>query len=146
MPSGYLITFTPYSVIPKSFATIVLTYPSTVSLVDESVSSCGVYVKGSDTRYGKCSQVPGTRMIRIEDAIPAGYDKIVSIRIRMRNPPNNWGTVGVTLRTYEIVNQIDYLIDKLDTNALIPELKCNIPCMQCQEDGKGTVIDKSYCT
>jgi hypothetical protein len=133
-PSPYTITFTPYSILKTSMPTIILSYPITVSLLDDFPADCFVTIQDSDVKFGKCSRVEGTRLVRIEDAFPSGYDKEVQISMKFINPVNNWGKIGILLKTYEVTGQEESLVDQLDTNALIPQLKCDSPCHQCQED------------
>lgn len=39
----------------------------------------------------------------VKDAIKPGYSGPVTIKIKFKNPLNNWGRVGFKLKTYELV-------------------------------------------
>ena len=79
----------------------------------------------------------GARLIYITDAIKPGYPGPVVIKIKMRNPTNNWGRVGFKLKTFEVATgangvATDYIMNVLESNVLIPVLKCLRPCEACK--------------
>lgn len=93
-------------------------------------------------------------MFKIKNAIPYGYDANVTIKIKFTNPKDNWGEIGFKIKTYEIVygddntsddDDTQYLVDMLEGNELIPNLKCTAPCKECKEIG-GEVVDMEFCT
>lgn len=140
----YQITFKPYSVSKANKMNIQLSYPATVS---PSPKSTECYVEAGNYRspQGKCSKIEGARLFKIVDAIPANHSDMVKIFIELENPPDNWGRVGVKIKTYEQgPNGTEFLADILEGNELIPILKCIAPCKECKD--KGAVIDKNYCT
>jgi|DEB0MinimDraft_12_1074336.scaffolds.fasta_scaffold02860_2 hypothetical protein len=65
------------------------------------------------------------------EVIPANYKGEVTIKIKMINPENNWGTVGFKIKTYEIIGEEEYLVDIIEGNELIPSLQCYAPCQYC---------------
>ena len=73
------------------------------------------------------------------NAIPYGYDHKVTININLFNPKDNWGEIGLKLKTFEIFEDEDgketeYLVDQLEGNQLIPNLKCLAPCSECKSE------------
>jgi len=61
---------------------------------------------------------------------------------------DNWGEIGFKIKTYEIDpddDSVKYLVDMIEGNELIPNLKCTAPCKECKEVG-GEVVDMEYCT
>lgn len=122
-------------------------YPNTVSVVEENFAdSCHITVEGDDTKYGICEKVEGARFIKIMDAFPESTRGKVTINVKLVNPKDNWGTIGLGIKTYQIDGEEEYLVDKLEGNELIPNLKCIAPCKECQEDENGIVVDQTYCT
>jgi hypothetical protein len=83
-----------------------------------------------------CVKMTNSRIYKIEQAIDYGYDQKVEIIINFINPKNNIPTNGFKLKTFEVYydedeNAIEYLVDQLETNELIPNLKCDFPCEEC---------------
>jgi len=103
---------------------------------------CTVEAGLESSKPRNCVKVEGARLFRITDAIPKGWEKVVRIKMKFRNPVDNWGMLGFKIRTYEnITNEIslktnmtegEYLVDKLESNDLIPNLKCLKPCFMCK--------------
>lgn len=157
----YGISFEPFSkmVDPDADAlTILLAYPNTISPI--SASGCTVRaaknLDGSDYRESdptNCNQITGSRLFKIEKAIPFGFDGNITIYIKFKNPKDNWGEIGFKIKTYEIVEGAtpdddteQFLVDMLEGNELIPNLKCTAPCKECKEDDNKVVLDMEYCT
>lgn len=145
----YKINFTPYSVVEKAKVSILLQYPATISpSADVASRGCTVTTNLGTTNPSQCRKVQGAKLFNITDAIPAGYSGVVTINLEFKNPKDNWGTVGFKLKTYEVQKTATtykkYLVDMLESNELIPNLKCLAPCFQCKEQG-GTVIQKDFC-
>lgn len=80
----------------------------------------------------------------------------MTIKIKFKNPWNNWGRVGFKLKTYELVvdpttkKKTEYIMNVVEGNELIPILKCLSPCEDCMQPPKGESenykVYKSYCT
>lgn len=64
-------------------------------------------------------------------------DEKCVISVTLKNPENNWGSIGLKLKTYEFATvdvltaegtseqkEQKFLIDRLEVNALIPSLMC----------------------
>ena len=75
------------------------------------------------------------------------------IRVRLRNPVDNRGSIGFKLKTYEVVGDSavleenkQYLVDRLDQNVLIPTLLCDTPCQDCGERDVFNLRVRDYCT
>lgn len=101
----------------------------------------------------------GARLIYIKDAIKPGYSGPVTIKIKFRNPVNNWGKVGFKIKTYEVATATnaagskettEYIMNVVESNVLIPVLKCLSPCEDCKQppanDKMNYKMYKSYCT
>ena len=88
----------------------------------------------------------------IKDAIKPGYHGPVTIKIKFKNPINNWGRVGFKLKTYEVITAAgkttEYIMNVVEGNELIPILKCLSPCQDCKADSIAAnyKMYKSYCT
>jgi hypothetical protein len=78
----------------------------------------------------------------------------VTIVIGFKNPVNNWGDIGFKLKTYELIEGTDsdkqYLVDSLEGNELIPNLKCIFPCKECLTPSETTndvnEVGTTFCT
>jgi hypothetical protein len=109
--------------------TIHLAYPSTIKPL-KTESACDILAAknadGTDVsnQFDKtdCAQQTGSRLFKIKNAIPYGYDESITIVIGFKNPENNWGDIGFKLSTYEIVPGVDgakdeqFLVDTLEGN------------------------------
>jgi hypothetical protein len=49
-----------------------------------------------------CKKLEGSRLFKITNAIPYGHDEKVVISIQLINPVDNWGTIGIKLKTFEV--------------------------------------------
>jgi hypothetical protein len=125
----YKITFTPFSSSKIHKTTLLFSYPATIE-PDTSAVSGGCTVKaGATTSVStNCKKIDGARIFKITEAIPSGYIGTVVLSIKLKNPTNNWGSIGFKLKTYEAFEGEEYLIDMLETNDLIPSLMCYAPC------------------
>ena len=86
-------------------------------------------------------------MFRIPQAYPGGYSGFVTIHINFINPKDNWGEIGLKIKTYEVIDGEEYLVDKLEGDELIPNLKCDSPCKECKEDPVSKeIIQRDFCT
>ena len=77
-----------------------------------------------------------SRIFKIERAIDYGYDERVEIIIQFINPKNNIPVNGFKIKTFEVYydedeETIEYLVDQLETNELIPNFNCDFPCEDC---------------
>lgn len=138
-----MITFTPSSILKTSKPTLVLSYPDTVSPVKDSL--CAVVANDISSDPLDCTLNQDARMYTILNAFPANHSGPVQIKISLKNPDDNWGTVGFKIRTTEkatitavdpttkVESKItkDYLIDVIEIDSLIPNLKCIAPCKEC---------------
>jgi len=142
----YRITFTPYSIVRTNSIALLFSYPVTVE-PDPTAISSGCYVQAGSTKSATsdCVKIEGSRLFKISNAIPVGWDREVTLVIKMINPENNWGNIGVKLKTYEVAEEESFLVDMLEGNELIPQLLCYTPCKYCEDDTR-TVLDKDYCT
>lgn len=133
-----------------------MAYPNTISPVEPRGCTVTAYKRPDGTGGSKesdpadCNQLEGSRIFEIKNAIPFEYDGKITINIEFINPIDNWGEIGFKIKTYEVLNQdtddeTTYLVDMLESNALIPNLKCTAPCKECYEEN-GIVLDMEYCT
>lgn len=58
-----------------------------------------------------CKKLEGSRLFKITNAIPYGYDKKITININLINPKDNWGTIGLKIKTFEVFEDNEYLVD-----------------------------------
>jgi len=141
----YTVTFTPYSTSKANPMSILLSYPATVNPTANS-ANCIVKAGSTSTTVDDCAKIENARLFKIANAIPANHTGPVTIAVELQNPADNWGTVGVKIKTYEVKDGNEYLADILEGNQLIPLLKCIAPCKECQDVSKGPFVDKNYCT
>jgi hypothetical protein len=154
----YAITFTPYSWPKTNPTTLQHSYPATVE-PSPADGSGGCSTSGGGTVFAqgaKCTKTKGARLLAVADAIKPGYSGPVTIKIKFKNPENNWGRVGFKLKTYELVvdpttkAKTEYLMNVVEGNELIPILKCLSPCEDCKQPPAGELVNykmyKSYCT
>jgi hypothetical protein len=87
---------------------ILLSYPATVKPWDDA-QGCTVVAESrlveGETKTSlesDCKKLEGSRLFKISNAIPYGYDKSVTISINLLNPVDNWGTIGLKMKTFEI--------------------------------------------
>lgn len=148
--NDYVIKFKPTSKTKKYYRNILLSYPVTVGVEgDGSQTRCSVTAGSNRAEGTACKKVEGARLFKITKAIPPDYDGDVEVKIRLVNPEDNWGRVGVKIKTYVDDGSKEYLSDILEGNQLIPILKCTAPCKECKDggrDGSGGKVDKNYCT
>ena len=147
-PNEYSISFTPFSIVKASSVNILLSYPTTVNPDPSTITNGCIVVAGSFISDPKnCVKIEGARLFKITNAIPAGYSGKVTIRIKLINPANNWGKIGFKIKTFEnAADGEEYLVDMLESNQLIPILKCFAPCQYCLEGESKKSLDKNYCT
>lgn len=84
------------------------------------------------SKESDCRKLEGSRLFKIDNAIPYDHDAKVVIEINLNNPVDNWGTIGLKIKTFEIYGEDEYLVDQLEGNELIPNLKCLAPCKECK--------------
>lgn len=141
---------------------ILLTYPGTVNSLEDftdksgkkwNTEGCTVVAGKTTSDPNNCKKIEGSRLIKITNAIPANHDGDVKIIVNLRNPSDNWGTIGVKIKTYEADTKTneEFLADILEGNQLIPLLKCNVPCKFCKsaeliKSGKEVKENRDYCT
>ena len=112
----YSITFVPssrHSDEESSPLTILMSYPPTTSPQDDS-QGCIVHAfnKDGDSKTSEesdCKKLEGSRLFKMTNAIPYGYDDKVTIVINLLNPKDNWGIIGLKLKTFEIIGEDEYL-------------------------------------
>jgi hypothetical protein len=90
------------------------------------------------------------------NVLPVGYSNEVVMEIGLINPVDNWGSVGFKIRTFETVlnaapPNLDeprsfYMVDKHESNELIPALECDTPCNSCESDDDDGELGRTYCT
>lgn len=156
----YQISFEPFSKIVNPDTNnlkIQLAYPNSVMPVDtenacvvtgySEITSTGQGTgRTFESDSGDCKQLEGSRIFSIENAIKYGFDAQLTIEIKFINPVDNWGEIGFKIKTYEMLDDgTTYLVDMLEENALIPNLKCTAPCKYCYEENN-VVLDMEYCT
>jgi len=167
----YAITFTPYSWSKTNPTMLQLSYPVTVSPQPDG-SSGGCSTSGGGTVFAqgaKCTKTEGARLLAVADAIKPGYCESsgtsgtcgpVTLKVKFKNPVNNWGRVGLKLKTYEVVEdpttkvKTEYIMNVVEGNELVPILKCLSPCEDCKQPPKAPAgfyndhykMYKSYCT
>ena len=90
-----------------------------------------------------CYKQENSRIFKIEQAIDYGYDSKVEIIIKFINPSDNEPIKGFKIKTYEVYydadidytnedeEPIEYLVDQLETDELLPKLNCDFPCKNC---------------
>lgn len=128
------------------YRNILLSYPATVTIDDYPITNgCEVKAGSYTTEPSSCTKVEGARLFKILKAIPPNYDGDVEVKIKFVNPENNWGRIGVKVKTYEDDGNKEYLSDILEGNQLIPILKCTSPCKECKDGNDGSAMDKNYC-
>jgi hypothetical protein len=86
-------------------------YPITVSAPSDSADYCYVTIEGSTEKIGECTEDRKSRLFTIKNAYPKGYSGTVTIHLKLINPPNNWGTLGMILKTQEEGTTEDYYMD-----------------------------------
>ena len=72
------------------------------------------YNKDGDVKISEetdCVKLTGSRLFKIKKAIPYGYDDKVTIEINLWNPIDNWGIIGLKIKTFEIIGDDEYLVD-----------------------------------
>jgi hypothetical protein len=114
----YSVTFVPSSRHTDAESTplsILLSYPPTTKPWDDS-QNCKVYAYNKDgdvivSDEKDCVKLTGSRLFKIKNAIPYGYDEKVTIEINLWNPADNWGIIGLKIKTFEIVGDDEYLVD-----------------------------------
>jgi len=92
-----------------------MSYPPTTSPWEDT-QGCTVnaYNKAGDVITSKeedCTKLEGSRLFKMKEAIPYGYDDKVTIVINFMNPVDNWGIIGLKLKTFEIVGDNEFLVD-----------------------------------
>lgn len=102
---------------------------------------CDVWQGDKKRDQAACFLSKNGRLFEIYDALDTsgdGYSGTVTVRLRLKNPDDNWGAVGFKIRTYEVVpgknGRITSLVDRLDGEDLRPVLQCDRPCYECRED------------
>jgi hypothetical protein len=145
-PTDYEVTFTPNTRTKKFYRSILLSYPVTVTIDDYPIQNgCQVIAGSYKSEPTDCTKVDKARLFKITKAIPPDYSGPVKIVIRFVNPEDNWGRVGVKVKTYEVDGTgKEYLSDILEGNQLIPILKCTSPCKECKDGAVGK-MDKNFC-
>jgi len=168
----YAITFTPFSWAKTNPTLLQLSYPVTVS-PSPAGSTGGCSTSGGGTVFAQgaqCTKIEGARLLAVRDAIKPGYcdgSKTasgecgpVTIKVKFKNPLNNWGRVGLKIKTYELVEDpttketTEYIMNVVEGNELVPILKCLSPCQDCKQPPKSPAgfyndhykMYKSYCT
>lgn len=81
--------------------------------------------------------MPNARQFRAINAVKAGYSGKIQFKVQLRNPVDNWGTIGIKIKTFETYKNADgtytyYASDAHEGNDLIPNLKCRAPCEACK--------------
>lgn len=94
---------------------ILMSYPATVDDTPNS-ASCTVQAGKVTTSPEKCEKIENARLFRIKEAIPVNYSGEVKISIEFKNPADNWGRVGVKIKTYEQGPKAEFLSDILEGN------------------------------
>ena len=144
--SDYTITFKPYSIVRENPVSLLLSYPVTVVPDEYAITKGCTVVSGTKrSKETDCKKIDGARLFKISNAYTPGWEGEVKIVIKLLNPPTNWGKIGFKIKTFEVVGEEEFIVDMLEGNELIPNLKCKPPCYQCQQDGD-VVVDKDYCT
>ena len=157
--ADYQIYIKSYSIVRASKLSILLYYPATVTPdpVYKSGLGCQIFQDGTQMiPRTNCKLSETSRMFNATALVDAGFTGNLSIKIKFKNPKDNWGIIGFKIKTFEREEIVAspalnpkgynyYLADKLEGNELIPNLVCNKPCYRCIEDN-GKVADKNYCT
>ena len=100
--SIYKIKFTPYFSPVLSKTMVLLNYPSTITPASSTLASGCEVTCGSNyspTGSNMCKKIDGARLFRIQDAVPANWQKECTIKISFKNPIDNWGNIGFKLKT-----------------------------------------------
>jgi hypothetical protein len=120
--TDYKITFTPYSHSKLWPASLQFSYPSSVSPAADALDAAGgctlTFEDGvAPTTRAQCKKIPNARLFRVESGIPANYKGKVTINIKMINPVDNWGEIGIKIKTYEVFSDgIEYMVDQIEGN------------------------------
>ena len=126
-----------------------MSYPATTAPWDDTqnciVTAYNEAGESIESKESDCNKLEGSRLFKMDNAIPYGYDAKVVIKINLINPVDNWGTIGLKLKTFETFSVMgvtpdgkeelipqEFLVDQLEGNELVPLLKCLAPCKECR--------------
>ena len=93
-----------------------------------------MYELDKERTDARCYRSTEADLFEIHNALStedAGFAGVVTVRLELKNPVDNWDEIGFKIRSYEVRDGSSYQVDKLEGDALKPILQCQAPCYRC---------------